>query len=242
MKKCLVTQLKGDVNDNSLLKLGEVRVKTTISQQTGLQFGSSGSYDGEKEYTIEILSNDGYFVDGNTKTYTTSKTFETKQVAASSYPCELILSYMPKKNAGFVGGFFYNDPLSIGEMVNVKRLSIKGFISGLSMLDMDDLATISPDSLEVLELPNFNDVGCKVKNITVLRNYKKLLVLSISGLTTTDTPITLESILDAWHTAGRVSGNVTVNSFNQLAISYNNTILYGSKSFTFSAEGWSENT
>lgn len=66
MNKCLVTKLQGVVNDNTLLKIGEMRfhVKAIDNSQIVSRTIVIGN-DSEKEIKARVLDNTGYFINDN---------------------------------------------------------------------------------------------------------------------------------------------------------------------------------
>lgn len=80
MAQCLITKLKGVVNDDSIMHLGELRIKvSSASEPTGKTQGLNVQFS--KDVSLEIIG-DGYFTD-NTLSQNLGKTMKVTSQSAS---------------------------------------------------------------------------------------------------------------------------------------------------------------
>jgi hypothetical protein len=155
MKDCLVTKLKGVVDNDNLFKLGEIRCKTTSRAANFNSQTQFGIPDGVNEYTIEVL-------DGGALLFANGSTVGAKKVvisASDTNPC-----YMSEDNPG-------NSIVSIISKYPIKTVS--SFALGFN-----------PHDFDYNDLVGFNAEGPLLEDITIqeiVSKWPNLVKFSLSA-------------------------------------------------------------
>lgn len=188
MGNCLVTKLKGSVNDTSILRLGELRVHfDKVSDPTGATQGINVAFD--KECSLEVLGSDeAYFTDvtlaeNNGKKI--SAPVGAKNIVVSNNDCDVaILNKYAITSFKTINYNYKESPES--KTVNINDFKYSKRLTTLSISRMQASGDIEILK-DLINLTNFNAYGCT--NITGdISNLKNLT--SLTNLVLNSVPVT----------------------------------------------------
>lgn len=216
MGNCLVTKLKGSVNDTSILRLGELRVHfNKVSAPTGATQGINVTFD--KECSLEVLGSDeAHFTDvtlaeNNGKKI--SAPVGTKDIVVSNNDCDVAI--LNKYAITSFQTTNYNYKTS-GES---KAVNINDFKYSKRLTQLDVGRMQASGDIEILKdftnLTSFNAYGCTniTGDISNLKNLTSLTSIILNSVSVTGDIANLSGMtgltsLDIANT--KVTGNIEV--------------------------------
>ena len=231
MEKCLVTKLNGSINNSTLKRIGEIRVK--FNKVTSPTYSSQGfNINPSKNTKLEIIG-DGYFTDKNLLE-NKGKNLEIdindiKRIYVSNGDFELAI--LDKYNLVNVG-FDANNSNSSNKSIDINDFKYSKGLKYLAILNERVSGNIEAlkehSNIETLIITNTPDLTGNIKSLT---NILKLKSLSFSNTSIEGDVASLillkASSIDLSNTkfSGDI-GNITeTNKIKQLDIS--NTSIYG---------------
>lgn len=195
--ECLVTKLKGTVNDNSLLKIGEFRIKADKYNEPWDSFSQSFKITCSETTTISIIGN-GYFTDtsgtenkGTTLSTDTGEYFYIKSLdtcylsISDKYKLTTLIQAYFNANNRYTKNFYINlDDLKYSyelESLSLSRLNVYGSIDSLKDTKIKSLylsncteveGNISnlPNNLEKLSISNTPKIIKRTNDIVSFTN------------------------------------------------------------------------
>ena len=234
MTKCLVTKLNGSVDNNELLKIGEIRIKVeSVESPTKDTQGFGVSFT--EPTTVEIVG-DGYFTDNNL-TENKGKSMVVSNLQGVIVSQATTVSIRNKYKLSAINVFIPSgNPYGINKVLNIEDLKYSTSLNSLNLSNMQasgDIASlksltslstlilrltqVSGDianlqnltALTTLDISNANISG----NITNLRNLTALTTLDISNATKVEGDIAnlrnLTALTKLFISNTNVSGDIT---------------------------------
>lgn len=188
MGNCLVTKLKGSVNDPSILRLGELRVHfDKVSAPTGATQGINVTFD--KECSLEVLGSDeAHFTDvtlAENKGKKISVPVGTNSIVVSNTDCDVaILNKYAITSFKTLNYNYKENPAS-----KVVDASDFKYSKGLTELVLNGMqASGDIESLrDLVKLSNFSIYGCRkiTGDISNLKNLTSLTQLVLNSVPVT---------------------------------------------------------
>lgn len=226
---CLVTKLKGIVNDDSIYKLGEIRISKSYADEF-TQIGQGFRISFIKDATISIVG-DGYFTD-MTGSQNNGKTIEcTANTPVNFYVSngDFEIALSDKYSIGYLGlskteeatgSYNYNKTKNI-----VGDLDALKYCTNMSTFDAGMVFNIKGDLKILGNIPLLNTLDIsqtKISgNISVLKCPLKTLNIdrcdNITG--------SVESFVAAQRGAGRNTGSCTLNVGSDSTITFDGSKL-----------------
>lgn len=182
MKKCLVTKLQGSVDNPSLLRLGEFRIR--LDEVNNPTIHTQGfSLEAIKPVTLEIIG-DGYFTDDTlTQNLGRTKVISSFEPIWVSNGAEIAVldKYNLKKITNFYVGEGGNDIFAKNLHVDLSDLSYSTALTDFIMFDTQISGNIG-DLKTLSALTTLNITGTQIGgNIGDLKTLTALTTLSIGG-------------------------------------------------------------
>lgn len=187
MNTCFITKLKGVVNNDSLLKLGEIKFQCNAlnTVETSIFYSSSNSFDASsKEIDVGIISNEGVtFTDGSTSFKSTPKNKVYKKIKTDK---TFVLSVKPKYNLTSV--VLKKQPTSsyiaVDANFNINELNWCKSLKTLTIYDeyKGSLETLLSTLTSLVNLNIYADMEFNLSKINLAR-FKSLIINSkkVSG-------------------------------------------------------------
>lgn len=231
---CLVTKLNATVNDDSLEKLGVVKLHIVTTTDGSNAPGANISYIisyAERPNTVFTIVGNGYFTDstgaenyGKSKITTASegKLFFSKN---SEFDLEISNKYKVKQLLGG-NGISPSCALSVLKyLTSITQITLVSTSTG----DIKELSGLT--TLTSLSLTYATNVTGDIKNLG------GLVLLTNLGLYGTSCYGEINELASAMVASGRTSGTLTIVCGNS-DITYNGESVSYSKTVTFTAEGY----
>lgn len=216
MGNCLVTKLKGSVNDASILRLGELRVHfDKVSAPTVATQGINVTFD--KECSLEVLGSDEAHFTGVTLAENNGKKISaqvgTKDIIVSNNDCDVAI--LNKYAITSFQTTNYNYTTSAGS----KAVNINDFKYSKRLTKLDVGRMQASGDMEILKdltnLTIFNAYGCTniTGDISNLKNLTSLTSIILNSVSVTGDIANLSGMtglasLDIANT--KVTGNIEV--------------------------------
>lgn len=184
MAKCLVTKLSGTVNNDNLLRLGEIRIGMKPHSSPNI-YNSSFMIKASKEIKLEIIGN-GYFsnyglTENRGKTMTIPANEETDVfVSNGDYQIAILGVY-------YITKLHFHGNSVVGTDVTQRSININDLsrAKGLESLDITAASNVSGDLSSLSTLVNLNNLILSTTNITgdfsSLKNLVKLTNLALEN-------------------------------------------------------------
>lgn len=261
----LVTKLHGLASDPKLYKIDEAAFSYTLTASTtaanrkitilvsatadplpkvrvvgGNFTDSTLSSNLGTELTLSTGSNDIYLANGSGTLFIGGFRDNCILDAICSFGSTGLFKYIPSMINLFKGSRFEFENVDFSEVSVDEAFPIYASPSRVSfsasMIHGDFKNIPAKDSLQILYISN-----CAINDqISTFAKFKNLAVLVFSNTLTdgaNNITGTIDSLLDAMHTAGRTSGTMSVQGYNT-GVTYNGN-PFTSGTVTFTAGGWS---
>lgn len=257
--ECLITKLKGSVNDNSLPKLGEM-VIDNIEYKTNGSILSLNILPRESGVKFRVSGAGVYFLFNKESNHLTETEFSTSENSVRIYNPSLseMKAFLSKK--GVIKNFNFSSdsnaafPLYlINQLTTMERfgsyndyhieqniygdISVFKKFSNLQQIYLSSSGVYGDISV-FKGMKNFKDLGISSCGVTGdISNLGSMVSCIYFNFADTQVSGTLEEFCQLLHDNGLTSGSITAN-FQRTQVTFNGKLLTSGKTVTFNSSGY----
>ena len=234
--ECLITKLKGSVNDNSLPKLGEM-VIDNIEYKTNRGVLSLNILPRESGVKFRVSGAGVYFLFNKESNHLTETELSTSENSVRIYNPSLseMKAFLSKK--GVIKNFFFSsDSNAAFPLYLINQLTTMEGFGAYADYHLEQ--NIYGDISVFKGMKNFKDLAISSCGVTGdISNLGSMISCVYFNFADTQVSGTLEEFCQLLHDNGLTSGSITAN-FQRTQVTFNGKSLTSSKTVTFNSSGY----